>query len=304
MLVHFGIDQIQAEWAESVVCVGTFDGVHLGHQALIKKAVAIAKESSVPCIVLTFDRHPLSVIAPERAPAAIGTLEQNIQAVRKLGPGLCVVLPFNRHTAETTAQEFFDDVVCEALKAKAIVIGHDFAFGHDRQGDGEWLSARIETHVLPPVTLDEKRVSSSAVRAAVSMGDTKTAQTLLGRPFALRGLVVKGKQLGRTIGFPTANLARTSSQLTPADGIYACTATTSAGTFKAAVSIGYRPAVNGTERTIEAYLLDYPGTDIYGEPIELAFHAFLRPESDFPDLEALKMQIAADVALVGQTVAL
>lgn len=304
MLVQFGVELVQPEWSGCVVCVGTFDGVHLGHQSLLERAVAIARSKTLPCVVVTFDRHPAHVLRPGNVPPSVGTLEQNVQAIRGFGPALCLILPFDRALAEQSAESFFQGVLVSRLKAEAIVIGHDFAFGHDRQGDANWLAQRIETDVVEPFVIEGERVSSSAVRSSIAAGDVKRSSTLLGRPFSLRGVVVKGQQLGRTIGYPTVNLARVSHQVVPADGIYAGTCTCPSGTYKAAISIGMRPAVNGQHRTVEAYLMNYPGDDLYGAPIEIAFCTRLREELDFPDLESLRLQIAADVALTDQTVQL
>jgi len=298
MQVHFGLELLQAEWPKSVVCVGTFDGVHLGHRAVIGRAVSDAAQRDLPCIVVTFDRHPAHVLAPDRCPKAIASLGENLEQFGSLGVGIAVVIPFTRELSQTTAQTFFDQALVGTLKAGSLVIGHDFAFGKGREGTPEWLKQRIETDVVPPFELEGSRVSSSAIRSAVEHGDVETAAKLLGRPFEVGGVVVSGQKLGRALGYPTANLARSFDQVTPADGIYAGYATTPHGVFKAAVSIGVRPAVGGKDRTIEAYLLDYPGQELYGRAISLALHRRIREERNFESLDALKDQIARDVALV------
>jgi riboflavin kinase/FMN adenylyltransferase len=298
MQVHFGLELLNAEWSSSVVCIGTFDGVHLGHQAVIGLAVTEAFQRELPCVVLTFDRHPAHVLAPERCPKAIASLGENLAQFERLGVGVSVILPFTEELSQTGAQTFFDEMLVRCLRAKRLVVGHDFAFGKGREGTPAWLQSRIETEVVPPFELHGSRVSSSAVRTAVSEGDMEEAARLLGRPFAISGIVVSGQRLGRTLGYPTANLARSFDQVTPADGIYAGYATTPHGIFRAAVSIGVRPAVGGTARTIEAFLLDYPGHDLYGRNISVAIHSRIREERNFDSLDALKTQIARDVALV------
>ncbi len=302
MLVHFGIDLLRAEWERADVCVGTFDGVHLGHRQVILTALENAKQSSKPCVLVTFDRHPASVLAPDRKPAAIATLGQNMEQFRHLGVPVCIVLKFDQHLAMVEAEQFLGEVLVGAIKADEIVIGHDFAMGRGRVGDAAWLSQRIKTTVVPPFQIEGQRVSSSEVRRSISSGDVVTAGALLGRPWALEGVVVKGQQIGRTLGYPTINIARSAEQVMPAHGIYGGTCRTPLGAFKAAVSIGVRPAVGGSARTIEAFLLDFPGTDIYGANVELRFYTRMREERDFPDIEALKAQISEDVSQVVRTV--
>lgn len=295
MQVHFGTDLLRAEWPRSVACIGTFDGVHLGHRAVIGKAVEQAKELGEPCVLLTFDRHPAAVLAPDRCPKAISPLQENLLLFRSMGVAAAVVLHFDAELSRMPAQKFLDSILINAVKADRLVIGHDFAMGHNRQGDCEWLAARIPTSIIEPFEVDGQRVSSSDVRSSVSAGDVSLAERLLGRPFAIEGIVVKGEQLGRQLGYPTANMARSFDQVTPADGVYAGFVTCSSGRYMAATSIGTRPAVGGTSRTIEPYLLDYPGDSLYGESVRLELVKFLRPEANFPNLDALVAQIARDV---------
>jgi riboflavin kinase/FMN adenylyltransferase len=298
MQVHFGLELLNAEWKHSVVCVGTFDGVHLGHQAVIGRAATVASQLELPCIVVTFDRHPAHVLAPDKCPKAIEALGENLEQFGRLGVGVAIVLPFTKELSQTPAQVFLDQYLIGAMKASRIIVGHDFAFGKGREGTPEWLRSRIETEVVPPFELHGTRVSSSAVRAAVSAGEVEEAARLLGRPFEISGIVVTGQKLGRQLGYPTANIARSFDQVMPADGIYAGYATTPHGTFRAAVSIGVRPAVGGKDRTIEAFLLDYPGHELYGRHVNLSLHRRIREERNFDSLDALKDQIARDVAEV------
>lgn len=298
MLVHFGTDLVQAEWQEADVCVGTFDGVHLGHQAVIGHAVSRARAAERPCVLVTFDRHPAAVLAPDRTPPAIASLEQNLEMFAQLGVSVCVVLHFDRALASVSAQSFLDEILVGKLRAREVVVGHDFAMGKGRQGDGAWLAQRIETTVVPPYELGGRRVSSTEVRSAIAAGDIATANRLLGRPFAVRGVVVPGRKLGRQLGFPTGNLARSGAQISPPLGIYGGQARTLLGSFRAAISLGVRPTVGGSAPTLEAYLLDYPGDSLYGQTLELAFVERIRDEVAFADLEELKAQIAKDVERV------
>lgn len=304
MLVHFGTDLLPAPWSGAVVCVGTFDGVHLGHQALLQKTVLTARDMRVPAVVLTFDRHPAATLAPERTPPSIATLAQNLRHIAQAGISVAIVLPFDNSISQTSAQDFLDQILLAKLHTRRLVIGHDFALGRQREGNAPWLAAQLPTETLPPVEVEGVRVSSSAIRSAIALGDLSTATNLLGHPFAIQSVVVSGQQLGRQLGYPTLNLALDPRQLLPADGVYAGQCQTPIGLFPAAISIGYRPAVHGKHRTVEAFLLDYPGLEIYGAPVELAFQQRLREELPFPDLEALKAQMARDVAQTAQIVTL
>lgn len=298
MLVHFGTDLLKAEWSSAIVCVGTFDGVHLGHQKVISTAVSKARESERPCVLVTFDRHPAATLAPHHKPLSVATTDQNLAVFEKLGVPICVVLAFDEPFAQVTATDFLEQTLIQCLKAAELVVGHDFAMGRGREGTTEWLTSRIATTIVPPFQLDGKRVSSSEVRETVANGQVERAGELLGRPFAISGVVVAGQKLGRQLGYPTLNIARSDDQVTPGDGIYAGTCRTGQGEFKAAVSVGLRPAIESEERTIEAYLLDYPGQEIYGQSVELLFHTRLRDQMPFEDLDALKNQIKADVERV------
>ncbi|MBX3119892.1 MAG: bifunctional riboflavin kinase/FAD synthetase [Fimbriimonadaceae bacterium] len=298
MQVHFGVDQLQAEWPKALVCVGTFDGVHLGHQAVIRQSVSHAREAQEPAILVTFDRHPAAVLAPERCPPAIASIPANLRMFESLSVAVTVMLPFTYDLSQTSAEDFYQTILVNKLRASAIVVGHDFAFGHGRLGTAEWLKERIETTIVPPFELDGLRVSSSAIRAAILDGRVEHARRWLGRPFELFGVVVPGQRLGRTIGYPTANLARSFNQAVPRDGVYACEAQTDFGVFRAAVGIGVRPTIESDgQRTIEAYLLDFPGTSLYGTSMSLRFLKRLRNEERFDSVEALKVQMESDVAL-------
>ncbi|MFQ3586394.1 MAG: bifunctional riboflavin kinase/FAD synthetase [Fimbriimonadaceae bacterium] len=297
MLVHYGLASMQAEWPGAVVCIGTFDGVHLGHRAVISQAVDLAEERRLPAVLVTFDRHPLAIIRPEAVPQAVANLDQNVRQFEELGIAVTVVLPFDEELRETAAEHFFARVLRQALRAEHVVVGHDFAFGKGREGTASWLSERLPTTVVDALERNGRRVSSSEIRRAVANGDVAEAALLLGRPFELSGIVVRGQRLGRELGYPTANLARSGNTVVPANGIYAGEATTRFGRYRAAISVGVRPTVSEQgARTIEAHLIDYPGTGLYGQHVRLTFERRLRDEQRFDSVEALKEQMAADVA--------
>lgn len=296
MQIHFGLDHLVAEWPQSLVCIGTFDGVHLGHQEVIARSVAKARGMGVPCALVTFDRHPAAILAPERAPKAIGAIEDNLASFESLGVDVALVLRFDRGLADTTAGDFFERVLKSELRAGSIVIGHDFAFGHNREGTPEWLQQHIETEVVAPFLIEGRRVSSSEIRRDISEGNVEGAARLLGRPFAIQGIVVHGQKLGRQLGFPTANLARSFDQVMPRDGIYAGDFRFKSGeAYRAAISIGVRPTFEGTNRTIEAFLINYKGDEFYGQSATLTLVRRIRDEQRFESVELLMEQMARDV---------
>jgi riboflavin kinase/FMN adenylyltransferase len=295
MQLHLGVGALRSEWPQAVVCVGTFDGVHLGHEAVIRTAVEDAQRKDLPCVLVTFDRHPAAILAPARNPKALAPLQENLARFESLGVALTLVLAFDAELSRMSADRFFDEILVGAVHATEVVVGHDFAMGNGREGTAEWLKARIPTTIVPPFVVDGERVSSSAIRDAVHVGDMRRAGRLLGRPYALTGLVAAGHKLGRQLGYPTANLARSVDQALPADGIYAGWFESATGRYRAATSIGTRPAVGGGARTVEAYLLDYPGESLYGLFARLELVERLRDEQDFPTLDELIFQISLDV---------
>lgn len=296
MQVHFGTGSLHPEWARSVACIGTFDGVHLGHAAVISRAVATARAAELPCVLVTFDRHPACVLSPERAPGALAGLETNLARFRALGVSAVVVLHFDEALSHMPAQAFLDQILREGVRAEQLVVGHDFAMGRDRVGSTDWLAERIPTEVVPAFMVDGERVSSRAIRTSVESGDMARATEFLGRPYALEGVIVSGQRLGRQLGYPTANLARSFHQVLPIDGVYAGWFTSERGRYRCATAIGTRPAVGGGARTIESFLIDYPGDSLYGLSVQVEFHRRLREERNFPNLDALKVQMALDVA--------
>ena len=270
------------------VAVGTFDGVHLGHREVIRGADT----------VLTFEPHPLSVIAPPRAPLLLTTLERKAELVAGLGVEELVVVPFDDAFAERSAQQFLDGVLVEALRATHVSVGENFRFGHGAEGDADRLAAdgRFEARIVPLLEIDGEIVSSSHIRGLVLGGAVEYADRLLGAPFTIVREVVHGDKRGRELGFPTANLLPADGYVTPGHGVYACRATLASGeTYAAATNVGVRPMfVTGRGELIEAFLLDFDG-DIYGQPLRLQFLRRLRGEKRFDSVDALIEQMGRDV---------
>ncbi|HUN79153.1 MAG TPA: bifunctional riboflavin kinase/FAD synthetase [Solirubrobacteraceae bacterium] len=269
------------------VAVGTFDGVHLGHREVIRGADS----------VLTFEPHPVSVVAPQHAPKLLTSIEVKAELISELGVAELIVIPFDAAFAARGAQEFIDEVLVGALQATWVSVGENFRFGHRAQGDPELLAAdgRFETVVHPLLEIDGEVVSSSHIRGLVLAGEVDQATHFLGAPFQLRGEVVAGDRRGRELGYPTANLIPPEAMVCPGHGIYACRASTKAiGTRAAAVSIGVRPTfTTGRGELIEAHLLDFEG-DLYGQELRLDFVRRLRGERRFESAQALVAQMARD----------
>ncbi len=270
------------------VAVGTFDGVHLGHREVIAGADS----------VLTFDPHPVSVVAPQHTPKLLTTLARKAELVAALGVQELIVIPFDADFASRSAREFLDDVLVGALGARQVAIGENFRFGHQALGDARLLAAdlRFETVVHPLLEVDGEIVSSSHIRGLVLAGEVAEANRLLGASFQLCGAVVHGDERGRELGFPTANLVPDEALACPGHGVYACLAQASAFDARpAAVSIGVRPTFKtGRGELIEAYILDFDG-ELYGGELRLSFLERLRGERRFEDPDALIEQMHRDV---------
>jgi riboflavin kinase / FMN adenylyltransferase len=266
------------------VAVGTFDGVHLGHRAVIEGSDS----------VLTFDPHPVAVVAPQHTPKLLTTLEVKAELIAALGVQELIVIPFDADFAARSAEDFVQNVLVGALGARRVAIGENFRFGHRAQGDPQLLAAdpRFETVVHPLLEVDGEVVSSSHIRGLLLAGEVDKATRFLGAPFQLRGEVVHGDERGRELGFPTANIVPDEALALPGHGVYACTAN---GSIPAAVSIGVRPTfATGRGELIETYLIDFDG-DLYGSTLRLDFIARLRGERRFDTAAALVAQMRGDV---------
>jgi riboflavin kinase/FMN adenylyltransferase len=299
MRIVRGLDQYPADAPPSVVAQGTFDGLHLGHQAVIRTAVERARALDVRPVAVTFDPNPLAVLRPAEAPPELLPLEERLERVAELGPDVCLVIPFTTQFAEVEADAYVKDVLLGLLRAREIVVGFNHAFGRGARGTPELLArtagaAGVSVHVVPPLRVDGHAVSSTSIREALRRGDVRQAASFLGRPYTLRGVVARGAARGRTLGFPTANLTAPSG-LPLADGVYAARAEWDGRSAPAVVNVGVRPTVDGATRLVEAHLLGV-SPDLYGRALTLAFLDRIRSERRFDSLDALRAQIAADVA--------
>ncbi len=285
----------------TVITVGMFDGVHRGHQTLIRRTMEIAAERGIPPLVLTFDRHADEVLRPEKARPYLTTLAEKTALIRALGISLVVVARVTPAFLAIPAREFVSRYLHGELHAGAVVVGPDFRFGQARQGDINLLHSLQGAHgfdvdVVEPQEVDGEKVSSTLIRRVLAAGEVDRACELLGRPYRLSGEVAHGEEVGRTLGFPTANVSYPPKKILPALGVYLCRATVAGATFGATVNVGRRPTFDGTHITVEAYLLDFDGV-LYGQALALDFLERLRSERKFPNPEALRAQIAADVEL-------
>ena len=281
------------------VAVGNFDGVHRGHQALVAAAVALARASGGPAVVLTFDPHPARVLRASQAPAPLTTLAQKEELVEGLGIDRLVVVPFDAQLAALSPEAFAEQVLHQALDARHVVVGDSFRFGRGRAGDARGLEMLgrglgFDVEVVPALLSAGRPVSSSRVREALAQGDLAEARELLGRPYFVDGRVVRGDGRGRAIGVPTANLAP-DEQVLPALGVYAARCRVAGGAWhRAVVNVGERPTFGGGPVTLEAHLLDFEG-DLYDTRLRVALAARLRGEQRFASKEALVAQIRADI---------
>lgn len=279
--------------------MGMFDGVHRGHQALIQRTREIAHEQGIAPLVLTFDRHADAVLRPEHTRHYLTTLPEKVATIRSLGVSLVVVARVTPAFLATRARDFITQYLRGELHARALVVGTDFRFGQAREGDLKLLRAMqgqagFQVEVLEPVLDEGEPISSTLIRRILTAGEVKRAAALLGRPYRLSGTVERGEEVGRTLGFPTANLAYPPEKILPALGVYHCRARVGEAGYQATVNVGRRPTFDRTRVTVEAYLLDFAG-DLYGQPLTLEFLERLRPERKFASPEELRAQIAADV---------
>jgi riboflavin kinase/FMN adenylyltransferase len=279
------------------LALGVFDGVHVGHQEVIARAVQAAAREGGLAGLLTFDPHPIRVISPSKAPSALlETLDHKARVVRDLGVELFIPLRFDLEFAKVEAAEFITRL--SNAPVKTLAVGEDWRFGHNRSGDVRFLAAEgairgFRLEAVPPIMHDGERISSSRIRQAIRDGNLSDAEIMLGRPYTVSGQVIEGRKLGRTLGFPTANLATGSLQLPP-DGVWAVQSVTRDATAQIGVAnLGLRPTVDGNHRLLEVHLLDFAG-DLYGQHLEIRFVKHLRQELKFPSLEALQTQIERD----------
>jgi riboflavin kinase/FMN adenylyltransferase len=294
-------EETQRRGRGSVIAIGNFDGIHLGHQRLLEYCIGLARETGAVATALTFEPPPLKVLRPESAPLRISTNEQRLEWFAALGMEAAVVLPFTMELSRLTPQDFVDEILVRQLQVRAVVVGDNFRFGHRQAGDVKFLRELgmrdgFDVIVHEPVVVDGKIVSSTVIRKMIAEGDVTRAARMLGRAFALTGEVVPGTGTGRKFTFPTLNL-RPEQELLPARGVY-ITRTVLEGepsSHRSVTNVGMRPTFNGTGLTVETHLLDYSG-NFSPKRIEVRFWKKLREEKKFGGPEELKAQIAKDIA--------
>lgn len=291
---------LPADGRGAVVTVGTFDGVHRGHRAVLEEIRARAAHTDRRAVLLTFHPHPLQIVRPQAAPPVLTTPVEKKEILAETGLEYAVFLRFTPALSRYTPRRFVEEILLGRLGVQELVIGHDHGFGRGRSGDADMLAQigqelGFDVDVVSPVTIGDHPVSSSQIRDAISKGRLDDAREGLGRPYSLRGFVVRGDRRGRELGFPTANLSvGASDKLIPPSGIYAVRGTLREGTFGGALHLGPRPTFQGSPPSIELHLLDF-SRDVYGEEIRVDFIEFLRPIRAFESPRALIRQMGMDV---------
>lgn len=293
-----GHQRIEGDLRGGVIALGNFDGFHAGHQAVVGRAVRHARDEGRPAIVATFDPHPVRFFKPDVPPFRLTTLAQRLELFGAAGADAMLVLPFDAALAGTSAEDFITGLLLDRFGAKGVVTGADFVFGKGRGGDVVTLADHARrlgffTEMVAPVDDAEEVISSSRIREALQAGDCAEATRLLTRPFTVRNVVQHGDKNGRLLGFPTANLEM-GQYLRPRYGIYAVTGRLPDGRMlKGAANLGIRPSFDPPKELLEPHFFDF-AEDLYGQEIDVAFHAFIRPEAKFDAMDALMAQIAAD----------
>lgn len=293
-----GIHNIRHQHQHCVLTIGNFDGVHLGHLAILKRMKALAEQYQVPSCIMIFEPQPREYFSPEKAPGRISRLRDKVGLLLEQGVDYVLVMPFNKRLQQLDAEAFCRNILSEGLAVQHLVVGDDFRFGCDRQGDFEYLRRFGEQQGFaventPSVlTVDEERISSTLIRALLSQGDIVNAEKALGHSLTLSGRVVHGQKLARTLGFATANVYLNVPQ--PAlSGVFAVTLTVDEVSFSAIANVGTRPTVNGKVPILEVHVFDFNG-DLYGKHVVVRFCHFIRPERKMASLDALEKQIQVD----------
>jgi len=299
MQVHRNIDMLP-RFKNAVITIGTFDGVHKGHQQLIGRILQLSKEINGESVLITFDPHPRAVINPnDQSLRLLSTTEEKIKLLDSFHVDHLVIVPFTKEFSMLPARDYVEKFLAEKFHPAIIVIGYNHHFGHHRDGNIELLrnlSAQFYFRIeeIPKQMVDEIEVSSTRIRIALQEGDVSTASHLLGHKYSLTGKVVKGNQLGRKLGFPTANISvEDRFKLIPADGVYVVKVFVKDDWKNGVMNIGYRPTVNGTHRTIEVYIFDFTG-DLYDQEINVEFVEFIREERKFETLDLMVEEIRRD----------
>lgn len=300
-----GLEDIPGDWGRGVVTIGSYDGVHRGHQVIIGRAVARARELRVPTVVVTFDPHPAEVIRPGSHPALLSPHPWRAELLGALGADAVLELPFTAQFSRLSPAEFVVKVLVEKLHAQSVVEGPTFRFGHRAAGTVGTLAELGETYGFEVLVVDLAQrptteggapFSSSLARRLVAEGDAAGAAEVLGRPHRVEGTVVPGAHRGRELGIPTANLDTIPHSAIPADGVYAGWLTAGNERMPSAISVGTNPHFHGTHRTVEAHALDRIDLELYGQHVAVEFLAYLRAQESFDDLDGLLAQIAEDLS--------
>lgn len=301
MRIVRSLEELGTVGEKQCVAIGVFDGVHLGHQSVLRAAVDDARAGNGTAVALTFDPHPMRVLAPAKAPPLLTSTTHKLALIGSLGLPACLLVPFTVDFARTEPGDFLAQLRQCARQLQTICVGHAFRFGRDRKGDVQTILAFGKQHgvrvdVLPPVLSQGETISSTNIRRAVAEGDLARAERMLGRPFSVLGTVEAGDQLGRTLGFPTANL-NPHGELLPPNGVYAARAVVAGQKWPGMVNLGVRPTVASGKpvRRLELHVLDFEG-DLYGQSIEVLFVKKLRDEQRFASTDELRAQIARDEA--------
>lgn len=286
--------------SHAVVTSGTFDGLHIGHQKILKSLNEVAKQKKGESVVLTFWPHPRMVVSRDSQQLKlITTIDEKIALFEKLGIDHLLVVPFTREFSELSAEKYIQEVLINTIGTKTLVIGYDHRFGKNREGGFDYLTKNshrfgIDLQEIPRQEIEDLTISSTKVRNALSEGNIELASNLLGRNYQFTGIVAKGRQLGRELGFPTANVqVKENYKLIPANGVYAVRVSVRSSTYHGIMNIGNRPTVEGLGRTQEVHIFDFE-SDIYGELVTVEIDSFIRDEVKFGSIEELKEQISID----------
>ena len=299
-----GLEDIPQDWGRSVVTIGSYDGVHRGHQLIIGRAVARARELGVPAVVVTFDPHPSEVVRPGSHPPLLAPHHRRAELMAELGVDALLILPFTTEFSKLSPADFVVKVLVDKLHARVVVEGPNFRFGHRAAGNVALLTELGATYDYEVDVVDlfvsgeaggGEPFSSTLTRRLVAEGDVAGAAEILGRPHRVEGVVVRGAQRGRELGFPTANVETLPHTAIPADGVYAGWLHAQGEAMPAAISVGTNPQFDGTERTVEAYAIDRVGLDLYGLHVAVDFLAFVRGQAKFDSIDELLVAIADDV---------
>ena len=300
MRIIRSIKEFQLPAKPVCLAIGVFDGVHLGHQTLLNRCVAAATSCSGVSVVVTFDRHPNSTVNPQKTPPLISTLSQRLESIESSGIDTLCLIPFDEEFAKISGRDFVHELTTHFDSLNSIFLGSDFHFGNQRSGNARLLqemgqSLNFKTVVVPPSNFDNRIISSTRIREAIQAGALDDVSAMLDRPYILRGTIIRGNQLGRTLGFPTANLD-VSGMALPPSGVYAVIANVHGEKIRGVLNLGYRPSIHQPTRSIhcEVHLLNFE-RDIYGAEIDIDWVAKLREEQKFDGLDRLVAQIRADV---------